>query len=229
MKDEKQLINLSTVDFQKHPGELGCFLNYQSYQIFGTNEKQKRTFKIKTGISPEQAIEKAASAGLNPPFEAVPIEYEAPTEKQLNYLNNLGVFIPDGITKADASCMISRATEDFDSLRAPSSELTELALNLKIEFSAFIGDVGLLRSIVYQSSDRDRAALYAYGVHQSMRGASFGNMLNDSELSRFYDFADFVISDPALLKSLENREPEDYRKPHRGTAIYKAAEKYFNS
>lgn len=145
-----------------------------------------------------------------------------PTERQLEFLHDLGVFIPEGVTKDDASCMISRATEEYDSLEGPSSELVDLAAGLKTQFSAFIGDRGLFRSVIRQASDRDRAALYAYGVRQDMHGRPFGNMLADPELNHFYSFADTVVTDPALLKSLKGRDPEDFKKPHRGTTIYKA-------
>lgn len=145
-----------------------------------------------------------------------------PSEKQLAYLKDLGVFIPDGITNRDATCMISRATGE-DSLEGPAPELVALAVGLGVEFSAFIGSDGLLRAIVGQASEKDRAALFAYGVRQSLRGAAFGNMLEDPEVGVLYSFADRVVADPALLRSLNGRAAEDYLSPHRGTAIYKAA------
>lgn len=145
-----------------------------------------------------------------------------PSEKQLKYLKDLGVFVPDGITNVDASCMISRATGE-DSTEGPRPSLVDLALGLKTEFSAFVGASGLLRDIIGQASDRDRAALYAYGVRQSMRGGSFRNMLEDPDLAVFYAFADLVLADPALMRSLNGRTSEDFKSPHRGTAIYKAA------
>lgn len=148
-----------------------------------------------------------------------------PSERQLNYLKDLGVFIPDGITNIDASCMISRATDE-DSLESPRPSLVTLASGLGIGFSAFIGSNGLFSSIVTSASTRDRAALYAYAVRQSMRGKPFGNMLEDPDISVFYSFADKVIADPTLTRSLEGRTADDFRKPYRGTAIYKEAVAY---
>lgn len=145
-----------------------------------------------------------------------------PTERQLSYLKDLGVHIPDGITKDDASCMISRATGE-DDLESPSPELVALAVGLGVQFSAFVGASGLLQRIVRQSSERDRAALFGYAVRQSLQGVGLGNMLEDPENGRFYDFADQVVADPALLRSLTGREAADYIHPHKGTAIYKAA------
>lgn len=150
-----------------------------------------------------------------------------PSEKQLAYLKNLGVFIPDGITNADASCMISRATGEDDP-EGPGPELVALAAGLGTQFSAFIGSSGLLRAIVDQAGEKERAALYVYGVRQSLRGVTFGNMLEDPEIDAFYSFADRVIADPALLRSLNGRAAEDYLRPRKGTAIYKAAVDLFS-
>lgn len=154
-----------------------------------------------------------------------PSELCEPTDRQLAYMHDLGIFVPDGITKTDASCMISRAVGD-DSMESPNSELVALATGLKFEFSAFIGASGLFRHVIYNANDRDRAALYAYGVRQNIHGGAFGNMLEDPDVERFYSFADQVVSDPALLRSLKGREAEDYENPHKGTAIYKAAAAY---
>jgi len=150
-----------------------------------------------------------------------------PTERQLAYLKDLGVFIPDGITKDDASCMISRATGE-DDLESPSPELVALAAGLGVQFSAFVGASGLLRQIVGQIGERDRAALFGYAVRQSLQGSSLGNMLEDPAVGSLYDFADQVVADPALVRSLTGREPEDYIHPHKGTAIYKAAAARFS-
>ena len=151
-----------------------------------------------------------------------PRELCEPTEKQLAYLHDLGVFVPDGVTKIDASYMISRAVGE-DSMEGPDPELLSLALKFQLEFSAFVGAKKLFQYVIYQSSDRDRAALYIYGVRQDIRGGSFGNMFEDPDVEKFYIFADRVVSDPALLRSLKGREPSDFKRPHKGTAIYKAA------
>lgn len=150
-----------------------------------------------------------------------------PSEKQLAYLKDLGVFIPDGITNVDASCMIGRATGEDDP-EGPGPELAALAAGLGTRFSAFISAAGLLRAIVEQADEKERAALFAYGVRQSLLGSTFGNMLEDPEVGAFYAFADRVVADPALLRSLNGRAAEDYLHPHKGTAIYKAAAALFS-
>ena len=151
-----------------------------------------------------------------------------PTDRQLEYLHDLGVFVPDGITKQDASCMISRATGE-DSEEGPTAEIVALAFALGVEFSAFAGASGLLSSIIYQADDRQKAALFAYGVKQNATGRKFGNMVEDPDVDTFYLFSDLVIADAALLRSLKGRDACDYERPHHGTAIYKSAFDFLKS
>ena len=226
--ERKPVGELSHLDFGKPVGELGCFLNYRHYNVSCTDEQGKKKTRQRTGIDEQQAIEKVKADGFLPPYKATVLEYEYPTEKQIDYLKDLGVVIPDGATTIDASCMISRALGE-DSKEGPSPSLVAIALGLKTNFSAFVGASGLLHNIICQASDRDRAALYAYGVRQSMRGGSFENMLEDSDISVFYVFADMILNDATLLRSLNGRASDDYKSPNRGTAIYKAAVSYLTS
>lgn len=151
-----------------------------------------------------------------------------PTERQLEYLHDLGVFVPDGVTKDDASCMISRATGE-DSEEGPTAEIVALAFDLGVKFSAFVGASGLFSSIIYQANDRQKAALFAYSVKQNAKGRKFGNMAEDSDADLFYLFSDLVIADAALLRSLKGRDVYDYKRPHHGSAIYKAAADFLTS
>ena len=217
----------SHLDFNNSVEGLGRFLNYQKYRVIGKSEKGRRKTEYVVGMDSQEAIEKATDKGLIPPFELEILEHEPPTERQIACLERNGIIYPDGITKYDASCLLSRAFGD-DSEESPEPYLVALATGLKIKFSAFIGAKGLLSDIIY-SSGRNRAALYAYAVSQSMGGRSFGNMLEDPKLSLFYAFADQVIEDPALMRSLRDRPIDDFKKPYRGTAIYKAAAAFLTS
>lgn len=211
---------LSHLDFGKPAGELGCFLNYNVYKVFGIDESGKKRLRIRTGVDEAKVIETVEKEGFSAPFEVKIIAYDPPTEKQLEYLHNLGVIVPDGITKDDVSYIIDRV-EDYE--EDPSPELVALATGLKLGFSAFIGNESLFCKIVHTGNDRDRAALYAYAVSQSMKGRSFGNMLEDPGYQKYYVFADHVLMEPVLMRSLLDRTSDDFKKPYRGTSIYKAA------
>ena len=117
--------------------------------------------------------------------------------------------------------MISRATGE-DSEEGPDSSIVALANSFDMEYSAFIGAERLFNSIIYQAKDRDRVALYAYGVARSAKGLSYRNMKEDISLDKYYAVADNVIADADLMRSLNNRNAEDYKNPSHGTKIYKA-------
>ena len=154
-----------------------------------------------------------------------PNRLREPTDAQLAILEGDGVIVPEGVTDIDASTMICRIGA-WDVQPGPDSEAVAMAEQLGTQFSAFIGADDLLRRMVEQAAERDRAALYCYGVACAIRGRRFINMFADPDASLFMGFADIVAADPALKKSLADRSPEDYAEPRKGTKIYKAAAAY---
>lgn len=222
--ENDQIPNLSHLEPSKPAGTPGRFLNYSIYKVKGTDESGKRKSVIKTGVDEQQAIEKAARQGISPPFSVEILPYDPPTERQIECLKSHGTYIPDEITKDDASSMINRIVED--DLESPAIWLFSLAIGLKTNFSAFIGKQDLYENVIYQTNDRDRAALYAYAVQQRIKDESFENMLQDPNLDLFYRFADQAVQDPAIINSLKGREADDFLYPRKGTAIYKAAEAF---
>lgn len=168
------------------------------------------------------------------------LNYEAkyltpPTDRALEIIRENGIVPPDGLTREDANCILRRIEHDYNR-DGPESWLVSLATETGTKFSAYIGGYDLCKELIYQLSDKNRAALYAYAVyrgiddgHMDKIAFAFGKMKKDSELSRFYDFADQVIASPSLLKSLKDREIHDFQHPHKGTSIYKAAAQFFGS
>ena len=156
-----------------------------------------------------------------------------PTDRVIELIRKNGIEPPDGLTKEDANCILRRIEHDYNR-EGPEPWLVSLATEAGTKFSAYIGGYDLCKELIYQLSDKNRAALYAYAVyrgiddgHMDKIAFAFGKMKKDSELSRFYDFADQVIASPSLLKSLKDREIHDFQHPHKGTSIYKAAAQFF--
>ena len=166
------------------------------------------------------------------------LNYEArhltpPTDRALEIIRENGIVPPDGLTREDANCILRRIEHDYNR-EGPEPWLVSLATETGTKFSAYIGGYDLCCELIYQLNDRELAALYAYAVrrgidegHRDKIALAFGKMKKDSELSRFYDFADQVIASPSLLKSLKDRDIYDFQHPHKGTSIYKAAARFF--
>ena len=135
------------------------------------------------------------------------------TERQCELIKELGYIVPEGLTRISGK----------DSICSPKTSLIELANELKIKMSAFIGSDELMHSIVTSSSERDRAALYCYAVYQNIVGKPFGNMFSNNYLDSFYSFADIVNDDPSLKRSLYGRQIAEYTTPKTTVKIYRAA------
>lgn len=148
----------------------------------------------------------------------------APTAKQLNYLHDLRVLVPVGISKYDASALISRVTDgDFE---CPTPDMVAIADGLGVEYSAFIGKDAMFEHIVYSCGHEKRAALYAYCVDCSLKNMQISNMFSSPRLKIYFDFAAIVKNDNGLLKSLSERLPSDFQQPNKNTNIYKACRDY---
>lgn len=219
---DEQIPELSHLDFGKPDGSIGRFLNYCRYKVFGTKDNGRKSFLIRTGRTQEGATNKIKASELSPPYEPVEIAPEPPSERQIALLVRHGTVIPTELTKDDASAMIDRICDE-DRRDGPEPWLVSLADGIGTEFSAFVGAAQLFATMIWQSDARDRAALYVYGLHQCSNGLPFRNMLEDPKKDFFYQFADVVIADVSLLKSLKDRHYKDFENPQKNTKIYKAA------
>lgn len=197
------------------PSTIARTENFQSAQIPQTPP----TFQINSGFDiPEDIVLTCLDYGtLSDSY--------SPTERQIEYMKKLRLFIPDGITKSDASCMISRVTGE-DSMNGPESWLVSMADKFQVTYSAYIGFEGLLTAIVNQIGKYKLSALYAYSVHQELKGAEFRNFFDSPSVQLYYEFATHISNDEKLLQSLIQRTASDLLHPNKNTNIYKAAKSF---
>ena len=57
---------------------------------------------------------------------------------------------------------------------------------------------------------------------------SIGDLRKTELADRLYEFADVVLSNQDILKSIVGRNPDDYLKPHKGSKAYRAVADFFN-
>lgn len=208
---------LSYIDFGKSTGDVERFLNYSFFRVKG-----KDSYKIKRTFSEQEAVSSSERDGLIPPYSVIKMWPTPATKEQLEYMKSSGITIPDEINEDVANDIIARINGD-DSIEAPEPWLVELATGLGKKFTSYIGRDGLMRSVFVGSGLRTSSALYAYAVKQNINGLPLGNMLTDPDRIKFYKFANNVIADKSLSKSLRGRDIYDFLKPKKGTKIYKAA------
>lgn len=219
---------------QRAPGELamadvggyvspsGGFINFGLYKIAGVNPTTGRKNTKKYEAQTEQAARELATAdGLAEPM-TVTVEPAKPvTERQMEYALDLKAAIPDGCCGDDVSAIIARITDEDE--EAPDPGLSKYAHACGVRFSRFIGAGALLATMIQQMGDADRATLYAYAVYLQAKGGRFSDPRQLPAFAAFTAFGAAVAADPALAKSLAERDVDDFRVPNRGTKIYKAA------
>lgn len=209
----------------------GKFLNYRKYQVIGIGKRGRKKTMLYCCRDEQQAAEKAIRDEIMAPLDIKVIEPEPPTERQLTYAKDLGIVISaadmENITKEDISCMISRAIGD-DSAESPTPALMAMALEQNWQGSAYIGHKRLWHYIVKTADDKTLAALYIYAVQQYQNRQLIGNMYIEDKLELFYQFAEYAIADPSVLKSIKGREPDDFIEPSKNTIAYKAAAEFLH-
>ena len=229
---------ITPIDLGIYSNPSGGFTNWATYKVTGINSttKRKNTRKYAT-VNERSALKLAYEEGLS---EASIIEifpHEPPTENHLNYAKELGLSIPDGACDEDVYAMILRVIhskkivkeEHFDDKIieyrkpqvSPTTEFAQFACEKGIHFSSYTGESQLLYKTVYHLNERDKFAFYAYCVICNKKHERIGNLNFTPYFEKLYEFADNCIDSQALIRSLNGREPKDYKTPHKGTVIYK--------
>lgn len=138
----------------------------------------------------------------------------------MDYALELEAMIPEGACKEDVSAIISRITDEDEG--APDPGLSQYAHAAGVRFSRFVGAKALLGYMVGQLQGAARAELYAYAVYRQEKGGSFSDPRRLPVYDALRACGVTVAEDPALMKSLEDRDVYDFAGPNRGTKIYKA-------
>lgn len=206
-------------------GPFGGFCNYGIFGIWGKDQETgKKKYKKVDAISEAAAVEKAAALGCVDPQSVEVIPFLPPSEKQQRYAADLGVHLPEGCTVVDATALISRVESGNDPDPAPG--LVEYAQSCGVCFSALAGESGLLDCMVCQLPIREKAILFAHAVAVSSSGSSLADPRKSPQYLKFCQFADQVVADPVLRKSVEGRDRHDLQKPNARSKAYKAALAY---
>ena len=139
----------------------------------------------------------------------------------MDYALELEAMLPDGVCKEDVSAIISRITDEDEA--APDPGLSLYAHAFGVKFSRFVGEKALLSYMVSQMHGAVRGELYAYAVYRQESGGRFSDPRSLSVYEFLRSCGAEIAEDPALLKSLEDRDVYDFAGPNRGTKVYKMA------
>lgn len=212
---------LPLADIGGYVSPSGGFVNYGRFCVAGTNSSTGRKNTKRYEVQTEDDARAAAAAdGLVDPLTVQVEQQIPPTDRQMDYALELEAMIPDGVCKDDVSAIISRITDEDE--EAPDPGLSRYAHACGVKFSRFVGAKALLGYMVGQLQGAARAELYAYAVYRQEKGGSFSDPRRLPVYDALRACGVAVAEDPALMKSLEDRDVYDFAGPNRGTKIYKA-------
>ena len=200
----------------------GGFVNYGRFCVTGMNSstgrKNTKRYEAQTEADARAA---AADDGLVEPMTVQVEPQIPPTDRQMDYALELEAMLPDGVCKEDVSAIISRITDEDEA--APDPGLSLYAHACGVKFSRFVGEKALLSYMVSQMHGAARGELYAYAVYRQESCGRFSDPRGLSVYEFLHSCGAEIAEDPALLKSLEDRDVYDFAGPNRGTKVYKMA------
>lgn len=159
--------------------------------------------------------------GLEPlDIEVVP---DAPaTEPQIQLMIDRGIPIPPGLTKGDASSLISNYFERRDIAEIKDFDL---ARRLRIEVGQYDSKSAIYRTIFFEMTGRrslqDLAAWYAFRVYRSAHNRAKPGGIGDPCDERFRDIGARIVADERLQKSLRRAAANSFVQ-FRWFGIYRA-------
>ncbi len=171
---------------------------FHYYKIKGKNINTGyfKTIRV-TAYDEPNATNRAFLKGLLPPYE-IEICDELPTQKQKQFIKDLGMTVNPDFSKEDASCIISRT---YDQEPAAEQWLLNFAFENDIPFSRYATNGNILRHICkeYFIDSIHEIAFWVYCVDKFLNAAvKFNNakyiaiaqqLNNDNEFMRLYDKA----------------------------------------
>ena len=185
-------------------------LNYKSYQVRATYIATNRKRTIYIDCHKNEILEKLLEdKGFKPPYEIEELPPDSPSEKQLEFANNVVENLPPNLNIHDISCLLNRYQQDDP--YPPNPELIAFADERKFKFSYYIGKKGLYNLIFYQLELRDKIAFFVFSIYRHLSDDRHANLDTSPLKDYFYNFAEQYINDESFVKSMLKYEGEDLR------------------
>ncbi|ELB2078500.1 hypothetical protein QNZ73_002345 [Vibrio parahaemolyticus] len=164
-----------------------------------TNRKRTKTY---TARDENEAIEAARKDGTEP--ESVELIIEEPTDRQLAYARDLGIQIPDGISRTELSDLIS-LTARKDKLATERHK--EFAKLYSVEISRYIGKKELFDRIQNKLvSDGDDLLICSWFTFRVYRELVNGDLASDIKLPtdpKIKDIASTMATNKPVVDSIK--------------------------
>lgn len=155
----------------------------------------------------------AKIAGLVEPYEVERIGMPKPTEKQIAYARDVGIFIPVNTTKDDIGVFLTRYErhEPIVQPKAPTEILETLIKKMGIYIPSYAGEKEMNNYFRWSiKTDEELYAYFAMKVYCQVTGKKyhFIHEANENEQARFRAFAKKYKNDRSFVESYNRYDQE---------------------
>lgn len=174
-------------------------------------------------------------AGFVEPYEIERIGLEKPTENQMRYAKNIGLYIPSNASKKDVSVLLHRY-EDEKPIRqekAPKEILEVLIKKMGVYIPTYANEEEMNSWFYFSMKEcEEKYAYFAMKVYAQNTGKNyhFIHEANPAEQEKFYAFAKKYKDDRSFVESFDRYKPEEFNiagKIKRKLKAYEMANAFF--
>lgn len=210
----------------------GGFCSWAKYIVKGQNiETGKSSTDHVIASNSVDAMCMIEAKGIMKPECATVISHDPPTERQLEFAEELKIKIPAGINKRDMSAIITRAEKWDDYIHTPiyttelpTVEFAKYALRRGYIFSFYDCEPELVECALNDSEKKFAIAFYAYRIICDKTGQPIKDMETDADYEKYMLFANNILSDESLEKSFDNNK---YDNGNGHIKVYKVFQSFF--
>lgn len=170
-----------------------------------TNRKRKREFY---GHSTEDAKAKALTFGFAESVQVIKIDFDRPSEAQIDIMKKHNLTIPLYASKSDISAIISKHV-NHDS--TPNPELIEFATGRNILLSNYIGKKNLYNLLWNELKGIDKIAFFIFSIYRYATDDRLANLDKSPHRAIFYTISAEFKDDSSFIKSMERYSGKDLR------------------
>lgn len=206
----------------------GGYQSWSEFRVSGVNEKGKKTSAIYKVSTESIALSMAKNDGIVAAYVSEIIPHDKPTEKQIAYADDLNIQYPEDVCKRDISVLIDLALDYREHIPMPTEAFGLYALEHGKRFCLFDSEQAVLNCFASSDDTWTQARFYAYAQLCNSQKRRIENIHKSEFVNEINRFAELVINDESLVKSLKNSSTEDFLEPNKRTKIYKAYADFFN-
>jgi hypothetical protein len=135
---------------------------------------------------------------------------EPPTERQLTYARDLGISMPDGVTKHEVSDLIEARVEDD---KPAASEFQAFAKRFGVPFTQYIGKKSLFdrlfTHLTRPGREEDMTAWFVFRVYRDLVRGRADTSIKGPDDPPIREIARLLIEDQSVLQSIRRYQGRD--------------------